>query len=715
MERKTTPVRVNRIVLHIGTEKTGSSSIQHFLSKNRVALAEEGVVYPRFTGLHGGSQWGVVAAVQKKPWNSEIGTLLGIHDAAGADAYRQQLVKAIDDELLACSGCHTLIFSSEHFHSRLKKPARLRELKSWLSRWSDNVQVVVYFRRQDRVAISHYSTKLKTGNSEPPVFPPIIDDSLPYYYDYERIYANWTQVFGEKSVQAGIFSPKHLTGGDLLTDFCERVGLTETGKIRPAKINESLNEMGVQVLLELNRQWPKRARKGINPSRELLVANIAREYSGRCFPAVRDQAQAFYAHFTAGNARLANTVFPELNGQLFDDDFDDYPEVLPPQPENVSGEVRRRIRAWRAAAFAEQGVGVVRWLLPAIKSLSRVALKLHSFVVRTGYMLRRGRLMSPPKLPPVILHVGLPKTATTTLQDTLFSQHPGICYLGKYSSMSTEKGCATEEIYQALQPILWQRKKPTRKALVRTVLKEYSEANGVEKPILGSWEALLIRPPTEFQAMLREARDLFGDVRVVATLRNPLKRLPSAYLHAIRASARNGKHYTIPDGHVFISLDDWLAGSRHGMSIHDPRFDFADNLRFAAKFLGRDKVGVFLMEDMIEDREAFFASILRFMGVENVDAQLFEDKHLNPAFTTAELTFLQSIEGSKEERERWMALKGQERRARLLEIANSENNSKCAIELSEAQRELIGKRSRDLNRWLVETYDLDLERHEYPL
>src|SRR5690606_40699353 len=94
MGNNAAPVRVDRIVLHIGTEKTGTSSIQHFLSKNRAALAAEGFVYPQFTGADGGSQWGVVAAVLKRPWETEIGACLGIGDEAEADAYRQQLLEA---------------------------------------------------------------------------------------------------------------------------------------------------------------------------------------------------------------------------------------------------------------------------------------------------------------------------------------------------------------------------------------------------------------------------------------------------------------------------------------------------------------------------------------------------------------------------------------------------------------------------------------------
>ena len=45
-----------RLILHIGMHKTGSSSIQHFLSRNRLALAAAGVLYPRSVGPDGRRQ-----------------------------------------------------------------------------------------------------------------------------------------------------------------------------------------------------------------------------------------------------------------------------------------------------------------------------------------------------------------------------------------------------------------------------------------------------------------------------------------------------------------------------------------------------------------------------------------------------------------------------------------------------------------------------------
>jgi len=714
MESSGTAVRVDRIVLHIGTEKTGTSAIQHFLSKNRAALAADGFVYPEFTGPNGGSQWGFVAAIAQRPWRMDFGARLGIRDEASAANYRQRLLTAIDQELLACPGRHTLLLSCEHFHSRLRKPRRLEALKQLLSRWSDRVEVIVYLRRQDLVAVSHYSTQLKSGRSKPQVFPPVAD-GLPYYYDYERIYDNWCQVFDEQAVQAALYEQHNTAGDGLLSDFCSRAGILEEGKKRPARVNESLSEIGAALLREVNRQWPKQPLDGPNPSRELLVAGIAREHPGRCSPVTRSEAEAFYAHFVDSNARLAARAFPALSTALFAPDFSDYPETLPPPAGDLSAVVRDRIRNWQAASAADRTTGLGRRLLSVRQLFNDVPGRLKSLLGSA----RRPRQSAPPAsasdLPPVFLHIGLPKTATTTLQNSLFSQHPGICYLGKRGGPVTEKHCSSEELYTVLRPLFWEQRETTRPELIRAVVGAYAAEHGPEKPVLGSWEGLGIKPHHHFKKMLREARDSFGDVRLILTLRNPLQRLPSAYLHALKSCAWYGKHHSIPAGRTFTTFDDWLAASHRLVKPHDYRFDFSDNLRFAVQLLGRDKVGVFLLEDMIEDREAFFAGILRFMGIDRLEAEQIENKHLNRALTAAQVAFLQALDADDEARCAWQALPNGKRRARMAEIAKSGVQEKYSIELTPDQRKLIEDKSHGLNRWLVETFGLDLQRHQYPL
>ncbi len=708
-------MRVDRIVLHIGTEKTGTSSIQHFLSGNRAALGADGIVYPLFTGPNGGSQWGFVAAVARRPWKSDIGARLEIRDQASASVYRKRLIDAIDQELAACPDRHTLLVSCEHFHSRLRKPGRVRALQKLLSRWSDKVEVILYLRRQDRVAVSLYSTRLKSGNPTPEVFPAIEGEQLPYYYDYECVYDTWCQVFGEEAVQACLYEQQADAEAGLIEDFCARVGIDITGKEFPRRVNQSLSEAGVLMLQELNQQWPRKPLSGPDPSREHLVARISRENPGRSYPATRAEAQAFYAHFTAGNARLAQRIFPGLGGEMFTGDFADYPATAPKESSGMRKQVRRRIKAWKALSATEQAGGVHRRLRSVRQQLERASAQLSSFVYRSASGPNGVRTGEMVKLPPVFLHVGLPKTATTTLQNSLFSHHSGICYLGKRSAWPAERHCYSDEIYAVLRPLFWQRSEPIRPHSLRSVLHAHSRQMGSEKPILGSWEGLGITPPMKFQQILRDAQDAMGDVRVIFTLRNPLKRLPSAYLHALKACAKLGTHHSLPAGRVFLPFDDWLDGAHRGIGKHDFRFDFDKNLRFATEFLGRDKVGVFLFEDMVEDRKAFFASVLRFMGIDHTEEEAIEDKHLNQALNAVQVDFLKTIDASDEERTQWLALPPRERTRHMDKLRDSGGDNKYGVVMTEAQRQLIADRSRSINRWLVEAYDLDLERHQYPL
>ena len=319
------------------------------------------------------------------------------------------------------------------------------------------------------------------------------------------------------------------------------------------------------------------------------------------------------------------------------------------------------------------------------------------------------------ELPPVFLHMGLPKTATTTLQNTLFSQHPGICYLGKRGGLRSRNHCSTEELYQALLPIFWQANKPSQPELVRSVVHAFAEERGPGKPILGSWERLILKPQKVYAKMLQEAQSTLGDVRLIITLRNPLQRLPSAYLQALGAYAKRGKHHSMPDGRIFVSFDEWLLGSSRRPVKYDYRFVFGDNLRFSTQLLRPDNVGIFLMEDLVQDRDSFFDSVLRFMGLDSDHSPQIENRHLNPAYNLAQVEFLRELDLSEQGRARWLSMDVDERTQRMEEVRLTGDQDIYPVVPNESQRRFIEDKSRELHHWLVDTFGLNLERHQYSL
>ena len=126
-----------KLLLHIGTHKAGSSTIQHLLWHNRERLQKKGFLYPPTSN-------GQVAH-HDLAW--------AIRSSTGGRTPRQ-VDRAVLSKLkkrLQRGDCHTAIISSEEFEFATT-PDQLRMIKRQLP--ADPFQIVVYLRRQDRYLLS---------------------------------------------------------------------------------------------------------------------------------------------------------------------------------------------------------------------------------------------------------------------------------------------------------------------------------------------------------------------------------------------------------------------------------------------------------------------------------------------------------------------------------------------------------------------------------
>ncbi len=339
--------RFKRCVLHIGTEKTGTSTIQRFLTVNRKELVGDGVIYPSATGNNGGTQWGFAACAQNKPWEMDVGVALGIHSAEDQESYRDTLRKKLSREFLAAPKANVLVISSEHLHSRLVSQDAISRLKAFLEPWVEQFEIVLYLRRQDRVAVSLYSTKIKSGNPTPILFPGAPKGPVPYYFNYDKIYDNWCGVFGEEALKVRLFLPHEWEQGDLVHDFCAVCGLRPEGKRMPVVENESLNQMGADFLLEVNRKMPRMVGGQRNKERDAVTQLISKLCHGKNYPASREAAMKFYHRYLECNARIKEKAFSGRSEPLFDEDFSDYPESVEQLEPSYEDAVELALRIWK--------------------------------------------------------------------------------------------------------------------------------------------------------------------------------------------------------------------------------------------------------------------------------------------------------------------------------------------------------------------------------
>ncbi len=276
-----------------------------------------------------------------------MGRELGLGSAIEQDAFRDELRQSLEWEFAAAEHAGTLLISSEHFHSRLSSVESIQKLKDWLSPWVECFEVVVYLRRQDRVALSLFSTAIKAGNTRPVPFPGAPKGPPLYYFDYDRIYQNWSSVFGEEAMRVRLFEAGELIGGNLLNDFCTISGLKIEGKQIPKIENEALDKTGADFLLALNHQYPIYNEGQRNKERDTLARLVSKLCVGRYCPVSRDEAISFCKRYKESNERLRERVFVERSQALFDEDFSDYPEKPEPLEPDYERVVDLVMRIWQ--------------------------------------------------------------------------------------------------------------------------------------------------------------------------------------------------------------------------------------------------------------------------------------------------------------------------------------------------------------------------------
>lgn len=338
--------RFDRVILHIGTEKTGTKAIQHHLHKNRDRLAENGILYPKIEGSVHASQWEFVAAVHDKPWMQDVGRHFGITNDDERTAFRDRLSIGLERQFNRHFDCRTLILSSEHFQSRLDIPSRISALRDYLSEWSDNFQVVVYFRRQDQLALSFLSTRLKSSVVIEQESMLEAMNSIPRYYDYLELYKNWAGIFGTENIVARLYCPSRWPDQEITTDFCRACGIPVM-QGESQRLNVSLNRKGFQFLRALNAKYPIVPGDKSDKERAALVEYISDRYRGKFYPISREQAMQFYAPYIEQNEVLRRMAFSHLEGPIFEEDFSEYPETAEQLSMEYPEAVELIVNLWR--------------------------------------------------------------------------------------------------------------------------------------------------------------------------------------------------------------------------------------------------------------------------------------------------------------------------------------------------------------------------------
>lgn len=300
---------MQRCVLHLGCEKTGTTSIQVHFGRNRAAYRAAGVLYPETGSLP--ALWvhkGISGAIRGD--RGEIDR--GVFDALAA-------------EVAAAEGCHTTVISSEFFHSQFRLPARIASLREALDAIFDRIDLVLYVRRQDRMAVSMHSTALKGGWSADKNPLSVRKGKGDYYFDFAAIADNWSATFGRTALGCRVYDRRALLNGSILDDFCATAGILRQGDGDDLVLNASPSWQALEVI----RLFNAGRFGGDDALRQRLWKRLANQDGSHVPLLARPQAIAFLGRFAESNARLAREYLGLAASTPFDDDFSDYPDERP--------------------------------------------------------------------------------------------------------------------------------------------------------------------------------------------------------------------------------------------------------------------------------------------------------------------------------------------------------------------------------------------------
>jgi hypothetical protein len=339
-------------VLHIGIEKTGTSSLQEFFYKNRDALIASGVGYTQSCGRRNNR---LLATMAMDPGQFDDDQLIDLRiKTAEAKAALEAKTKAalkLEISSLAPS-CGTTIFSAEHLQSRLQTPAELTHLRELLLSVGVTVtKVIVYFRDPVQIAASIYSTGLRSGDRDD--VPPE-PDILRHICDHRNTVRLWETAFPHAELIVRLYDPKFLLNGDIIDDFCSLIGIDVAQFQKPPRQNVSINRTGQQLLRILNDRIPRFTESGGNPLRGDMVDIIDAHYAGRTPPLSSSLHAAYRSAFRDSNEYLRQRFFPHIPS-LFDED------PAPDADESHAGLTKEQILDFMTVAWTTH-VSEILWL-----------------------------------------------------------------------------------------------------------------------------------------------------------------------------------------------------------------------------------------------------------------------------------------------------------------------------------------------------------------
>lgn len=372
LKSKTELEKQPKLILHIGTEKTGSTSIQEFLHLNRKKLQKQGVAYLKSIGYKNHKHLAMAYVSEDKAIEPIDGHHLDLPQQR--KAWKEKLLNSFKEEVNSLGEhINKVVISSEHFSSILESVEEIEALNDLFSNHFSSISIIVYLRRQDLIAVSRRSTAYLAGySSKQSDFEEL--EPIPFY-NYYNLLNNWEKAMPGALIIPRVFEESELIDNSLISDFAMSSGIElTTDFIQPKVLNVSLTKSAMDAALFFDFMVEKgivgTKDDSIKEFRLQMLEKINQKHPGPSKKPSQVVAKKFLVQYKSINHKIAQKWF--VKSKLFSDDFSMYPEssdnssinieivkdviMMLTEKSNIGNDIRQKMRPILAKE------GVLSWL-----------------------------------------------------------------------------------------------------------------------------------------------------------------------------------------------------------------------------------------------------------------------------------------------------------------------------------------------------------------
>jgi len=289
-----------KLFVHIGTHKTGTTSLQVFLDKHQDDLLAQDFFYPKIGWYHHAQHMLAFHLQNVYP----------AHMPKPEDNIWEQL-----NEIIESNNCNKVILSSEEF-SVIDKSA-IEKLKNYLKNFE--VKIIVYLRSQVSLFESMYNQQVKDWKSprkEPINFFLTMPELIYQKFNYLENLKNWAEFFGKENIIVEVYKDY-----STIDSFSNIVGIDKS------KINNSASTIDVNKSISLKSLEIMRLSKHLIKDEDIrkklffLSTSLFSPFKNESLLAMEEKI-SFMEIYSNSNEELKNLFLPNIDNLFLTSEFD---------------------------------------------------------------------------------------------------------------------------------------------------------------------------------------------------------------------------------------------------------------------------------------------------------------------------------------------------------------------------------------------------------